>query len=180
MAVYRFVVKGNGVCGVVKYTAGMNVEVADTQARKGDNPFNTRTKKIFVQEFASKYDIKQDFSTISAIEAMFKRDRLDAQEISANTEQPKRSNNSSGNRGRSNSGDNRGRVVSTTTDCERCGKSVTFKEDIPDTSDVFVYCSEKCETADSKNRDNISGKKRIFIAKSGLFSRAYNFLEFKK
>ena len=81
MAVYRFRVKGNGSCGVVKFTDGMNVEVTDLQARKGDNPFNTRTKKIFVQEFAGKYNLKQDFSTTSAIEAMFKRDRLEVQEI---------------------------------------------------------------------------------------------------
>jgi len=46
MAVYRFRVKGNGSVGVVKYTDGMNIEVTDLQARKGDNPFNTRTKKI--------------------------------------------------------------------------------------------------------------------------------------
>jgi hypothetical protein len=81
MAVYRFRVKGNGSTGVVKYTDGMNIEVADSQGRKGDNPFNTRVEKLFVQEFASKYNLKDDFSTTSAIKAMFKRDRLDVTEI---------------------------------------------------------------------------------------------------
>lgn len=81
MAVYRFRVKGNGSTGGVKYTDGMNVEVADPQARKGDSPFNTRVEKLFVQQFASKYNLKDDFSTTSAIKAMFKRDRLDVTEI---------------------------------------------------------------------------------------------------
>ncbi len=81
MAVYRFRVKGNGSIGSVKYTDGMNVEVADTLARKGDNPFNTRVEKIFIQEFASKYNLKQDFSTTTAIKGMFRRDRLDVIEI---------------------------------------------------------------------------------------------------
>jgi len=172
MAVYRFTVKNNGVCGVVRYTAGMNVEVADTQARQGDNPFNTRTKKIFIQEFASKYNLKQDFSTTSALEAMFKRDKLDAQEISVNIQQPQRGRNSGGSS--RNSGGNRGRSDAIEVEvcsiiCDRCKKWFDVNFDVSDDYDLY-YCSESC-----KRLDFACGKKgRAFIApKKGLFSRLF-------
>lgn len=81
MVVYRFRVKGNGSSGVVKYTDGMNVEVTDTTALKGANPYNTKIEKLFIQEFANKYNLKQDSSTISSIKGLFKRDRLEVQEM---------------------------------------------------------------------------------------------------
>lgn len=81
MAVYRFRVKGNGSCGSVKYTEGMNIEVADTSARKGENPFNTKVEKLFIQEFADKYHLNQDFSTVNAIRGLFKRDILEVEEM---------------------------------------------------------------------------------------------------
>ena len=81
MAVYRFRVKGNGSSGVVKYTEGMNIEVADTSARSGENPFNSKIEKLFIQEFADKYNIVLDFSTTTAIKGIFKRDKLDVEEM---------------------------------------------------------------------------------------------------
>lgn len=79
MAVYRFRVKGNGSSGGVKYTDGMNIEVAVTGLGSSGSPFNNIVEKLFIQEFAKKYNIQEkDFS---GIRMLFKRDRLDVQEI---------------------------------------------------------------------------------------------------
>jgi hypothetical protein len=59
----------------------MNIEVADTSARRGENPFNSKVEKLFIQEFADKYNIVLDFSTSTAIKGIFKRDRLDVEEM---------------------------------------------------------------------------------------------------
>jgi len=79
MAVFRFRVKGNGSSGGVKYTDGMNVEVAVTGLGSSGSPFNTITKKIFVQEFAQKYNVEPRLK--NGIEALFISSRLDVEEI---------------------------------------------------------------------------------------------------
>jgi hypothetical protein len=81
MAVYRFKVKGNGSIGGLKYTEGMNIEVSDTSAGKGQKPINTKVEKLFIQEFAHKYNLKEDFSTISNIKSLFNSDRLEVEEM---------------------------------------------------------------------------------------------------
>ena len=78
MPVYRFRIKGNGSCGSVKFTDGMNVEVS---VPKNCGPWDTRARDLFIQEFASKYNYEQDISKVSAIKMLFKRDRLDVQEM---------------------------------------------------------------------------------------------------
>lgn len=73
-AVYRFRVKGNGTAGGVKYVEGMNIEVA-VSGLGASNPFNNIVEKLFVQEFARKYNIEARHH--SAIKMLYKRDRVD-------------------------------------------------------------------------------------------------------
>ena len=76
----QFRIKGNGTCGAVKFTDGMNVEVTNiSERRKGANPFNTTVEKLFVQEFANKYHIEP--KNISAIRMLFNRQRCDVTEL---------------------------------------------------------------------------------------------------
>ena len=79
MAVYRFRIKGNGTVGGVKYTDGMNIEVADTSARKGELPWNTRVEKLFIQEFADKYHVQT--SNLIHIKMLFNRHSCDVIEL---------------------------------------------------------------------------------------------------
>ena len=79
MAVYRFRIKGNGSAGGVKYTDGMNVEVAVTGLAASGSPFNNMVEKIFIQEFAQKYHVENRFH--SGIKMLFKQDRLDVTKI---------------------------------------------------------------------------------------------------
>ncbi len=79
MAVYRFRIKGNGTAGGVKYTDGMNIEVVDPRARKGENPWNTTVKVLFVQEFSKKYNIEA--RNASGIKMLFDRDSCDVEEL---------------------------------------------------------------------------------------------------
>ncbi len=74
-AVYRFRVKGNGSVGGVQYVDGMNIEVAVSGLGAGGSPFNNIVEKLFVQEFARKYNVEPRFH--SSIKSLFKRDRLD-------------------------------------------------------------------------------------------------------
>ena len=76
-AVYKFRVKGNGSAGNVKYTDGMNVEVAASRSSVFETPFNTTVEKIFIQEFARKYNVEP--SSYSGIKMLFKRDYLDVE-----------------------------------------------------------------------------------------------------
>ena len=79
MAVYKFRVKGNGTAGGIKYTEGMNIEVVDSSARKGANPWNTKVEKLFIQEFAQKYNVT--IANSSGIKMLFKRERCDVTEL---------------------------------------------------------------------------------------------------
>lgn len=79
MAVYRFRVKGNGSSGGVKYTDGMNVEVAVTGLGSNGSPFNNIVEKLFVQEFMSKYRVEERLKF--GVKAMFKSSRLDVEKI---------------------------------------------------------------------------------------------------
>jgi len=79
MAVYRFRVKGNGSSGGVKYTDGMNVEVAVTGLGSQGSPFNNVVEKLFVQEFARKYNVEPRQHL--GIKALFKRSYLDVEQI---------------------------------------------------------------------------------------------------
>lgn len=76
-AVFRFRIKGNGTAGGVKYVDGMNIEVAVSGFGASGSPFNTTVEKLFVQEFARKYNIEPRFH--SSIKMLFKRDRLDVE-----------------------------------------------------------------------------------------------------
>jgi hypothetical protein len=75
MAVYRFRIKGSGSAGGVKYTDGMNVEVAVTGLGSSGSPFNNIVEKLFVQEFAQKYNVEPRLE--SDIKMLFKSSRLD-------------------------------------------------------------------------------------------------------
>ena len=77
-AVYRFRVKGNGSAGGVKYVDGMNIEVAVTGIG-ANTPFNNIVEKLFVQEFARKYNIEPRFH--SSIKTLFRRERLDVERM---------------------------------------------------------------------------------------------------
>lgn len=77
-AVYRFRVKGNGTSGGVKYVDGMNIEVAVTGIG-ANTPFNNIVEKLFVQEFARKYNIEPRFH--SSIKTLFRRERLDVERM---------------------------------------------------------------------------------------------------
>lgn len=76
-AVYRFRIKGSGSCGTVKYTDGMNIEVAVKGSSAKSSPFNTHVKDLFVQEFARKYNLEPN--SHSSIKPLFNRDRLDVE-----------------------------------------------------------------------------------------------------
>lgn len=75
--VYRFRIKGSGTAGGVKYADGMNVEVAVNGLGASGSPFNNIVEKLFVQEFASKYNVEPRFH--SGIKMLFKQDRLDVE-----------------------------------------------------------------------------------------------------
>lgn len=75
--VYRFRVKGNGSAGGVRYVDGMNIEVAVCGFDSSVSPFNNIVEKIFVQEFARKYNVEPRFH--SGIKMLFKRDNLDVE-----------------------------------------------------------------------------------------------------
>ena len=77
-AVYRFRVKGNGSAGGVKYVDGMNIEVA-VSGLGADTPFNNIVEKLFVQEFARKYNIEPRLHT--SIKSLFRRERLDVERM---------------------------------------------------------------------------------------------------
>jgi hypothetical protein len=79
MAVYQFRIKKNGSAGGVKYTEGMNIEVIDPKARKGENPWNTKVKDLFIQEFAKKYNVGAN--NLSGIKMLFNRDSCDVTEM---------------------------------------------------------------------------------------------------
>ena len=79
MPVYRFRVKGNGSTGGVKFTEGMNVEVAITGFGSNSSPFNNIVEKLFVKEFARKYNVEKRF--VQNINGLFKRDRLDVEKL---------------------------------------------------------------------------------------------------
>jgi hypothetical protein len=79
MPVYRFRVKGNGSSGGVKYTEGMNIEVAVTGLGSNGSPFNNIVEKLFVQEFMSKYRVEERLKF--GVKAMFKSSRLDVETI---------------------------------------------------------------------------------------------------
>lgn len=76
-AVYRFRVKGSGSAGGVKYADGMNIEVAVNGLGASGTPYNTVVEKLFVQEFARKYNIEPRFHF--GIKMLFKHDRLDVE-----------------------------------------------------------------------------------------------------
>lgn len=76
-AVYRFRIKGNGRVGNVQYVDGMNLEVAISGLGASGSPFNTTLQKLFVQEFARKYNVAPKDQ--SAIVMLFKPDRLDVE-----------------------------------------------------------------------------------------------------
>ncbi|SRX76263.1 hypothetical protein AEQU3_03262 [Aequorivita antarctica] len=78
-AVYRFRIKGSGSAGAVKYADGMNVEVAVNGLGSQGTPYNNIVEKLFVQEFARKYNIEPRFH--SGIKMLFKRDRLDVEKL---------------------------------------------------------------------------------------------------
>lgn len=61
--------------GGVQYVDGMNIEVAVSGLGAGGSPFNNIVEKLFVQEFARKYNVEPRFH--SSIKSLFKRDRLD-------------------------------------------------------------------------------------------------------
>lgn len=73
MAVYKFRVKLNGSFGRVNLISGMNVEIVDDS--RCDTPWNTNVEKLFVQEFAKKYQIKDD------IRGLFSKNSLDVEEL---------------------------------------------------------------------------------------------------
>jgi hypothetical protein len=75
--VYRFRIKGSGTAGGVKYADGMNIEVAVNGLGASGSPFNNIVEKLFVQEFASKYNIEPRFH--SGIKMLFKQDRVDVE-----------------------------------------------------------------------------------------------------
>jgi hypothetical protein len=77
--VYRFRVKGTGSAGGVKYADGMNVEVAISGLGASGSPFNSTVEKLFVQEFARKYNIESRFQT--GIKMLFKRENVDVEII---------------------------------------------------------------------------------------------------
>lgn len=79
MAVYRFRIKGNGSAGGVKYTDGMNVELAVTGLGSSGSPFNNIVENLFVKEFALKYNVESRFH--SGIKMLFKQDRLEVTKI---------------------------------------------------------------------------------------------------
>lgn len=78
-AVYKFKVKGSGSVGGVKYIDGMNIEVAISGLGSSGSPFNNIVEKLFVQEFARKYNIEPRLH--SSIKGLFNRDRLDAEAL---------------------------------------------------------------------------------------------------
>ena len=58
MVIYKYTIKkGSGTSGGVKYTKGMNVEIAVTGMAASGSGFNSTTRKIFIEEFARKYNI---------------------------------------------------------------------------------------------------------------------------
>ena len=76
--VFRFRIKGNGSAGGVKYVDGMYVEIAVSGLGAG-SPFNNIVEKLFVQEFARKYNIEPRF--YSGIKMLYKRQYLDVEII---------------------------------------------------------------------------------------------------
>lgn len=81
MAVYRFKVKESGSTGLVNHIKGMNVEILVSGFGAPGSPFNTTVEKLFIQEFAKKYNLNQDVATTSGIRAIFKQSKLDVEEL---------------------------------------------------------------------------------------------------
>lgn len=78
-AVYKFRVKGNGSIGGLKYIDGMNVEVAVSGLGSSGSPFNTMVEKLFVEEFAKKYNVTPNLH--STVKLLFRRANLDVEEL---------------------------------------------------------------------------------------------------
>jgi hypothetical protein len=75
-AVFRYRIKGNGTAGGVKYVDGMNIEVA-VSGIGAESPFNNMVEKLFIQEFARKYNIEPRFHT--GIKMLYNRQYLDVE-----------------------------------------------------------------------------------------------------
>ncbi len=76
--VYRYRIKGNGNAGGVKYVDGMYIEIA-VSGLGADTPFNNILEKLFVQEFAKKYNIEP--RSYSGIKMLYKRQYLEVEII---------------------------------------------------------------------------------------------------